>query len=448
MSISIGKQAVVIGAGLAGLTAATALSDFFARVVVLDRDDLPPQAGSRSGVPQGKHLHVLLAGGQKALEELFPNFDRDLAAAGAVQLDAGRDTRVEQPGYDPFPQRDFGMSVYAMSRPLLEQVVRGRVERLGNVNISSRCRAREIIASADGTAAAGVRCDSADPGGETLKADLVVDATGGGALTMGFLKARGVTLPRETSIGIDMRYTSAVFALPEDATRGWKGVVTFPDPRLDGRGAVLFPIEGGCWMLGLAGAHGDAAPADVDGFMAFARQLRTPTVYNAIRNARIESEIVRFAFPASMRRHFERLETFPQGLLPIGDAICRFNPAFGQGMSVAAMEAAILKRLLSRLEGNEDALAHLATAFFAEIQPVLDTPWGVATADFVYPQTTGDRPRDFDASLKFQAALTSLAAREVDIHKVLLEVRHLLKPGSVWREPDLARRVQAEIGAV
>jgi 2-polyprenyl-6-methoxyphenol hydroxylase-like FAD-dependent oxidoreductase len=157
---------------------------------------------------------------------------------------------------------------------------------------------------------------------------------------------------------------------------------------------------------------------------------------------------VRFAFPASMRRHFERLETFPQGLLPIGDAICRFNPAFGQGMSMAAMEAAILKRLLSRLEGNKDALAHLATAFFAEIQPVLDTPWGVATADFVYPQTTGDRPRDFDASLKFQAALTSLAAREVDIHKVLLEVRHLLKPGSVWREPDLARRVQAEIGAV
>lgn len=178
MSISIGQQAVVIGAGLAGLTAAAALSGFFARVVVLDRDDLPPQAGPRSGVPQGKHLHILLAGGQKALQEVFPGFDRDLAAAGAVQLDVGRDARIEQPGYDPFPQRDLGMTVYAMSRPLLEQVVRGRVERLGNVSINSRSRAREIAASPNGSAAAGVRCDFAAGGSETLSADLVLDATG------------------------------------------------------------------------------------------------------------------------------------------------------------------------------------------------------------------------------------------------------------------------------
>nr|WP_294518999.1 FAD-dependent monooxygenase [uncultured Rhodopila sp.] len=446
MSNSIGEQAVVIGAGLAGLTAAAALSDYFARVTVLDRDELPPQAASRSGVPQGKHLHVLLAGGQQALEELFPGFDRDLAAAGAVQLDAGFDTRVEQPGYDPFPQRDFGMSVYAMSRPLLEQVVRGRVQQLRNVSIASHCRARDIAAAPDG-AASGVRCDSTAGGAETLPADLVVDATGLGAATTTFLKARGLALPPETSIGIDMRYTSAVFTLPEAATPGWKGVVTFPDPRIDGRGAVLFPIEGGRWMLALAGAHGDAAPADIDGFMEFARQLRTPTIYDAISRGRIEGDIMRFAFPASVRRHFERLESFPRGLLPIGDAVCRFNPAFGQGMSVAAIEAAILKRLLSRLAGTGDVLAQLATAFFAEIQPVLDTPWGVATADFVYPQTTGDRPPDFEAGLKFQAALTSLAAREPDIHKLLLEVRHLLKPGSALRDPDVARRVQQEMAA-
>lgn len=265
---------------------------------------------------------------------------------------------------------------------------------------------------------------------------------------MAFLKARGLSLPAETSIGIDMRYTSAVIAMPEDATPGWKGVVTFPDPQLDGRGAVLFPIEGGRWMLGLAGAHGDAAPADVGGFLEFARQLRTPTIYNAIRRGRIEGEIARFAFPASVRRYFEQLDSFPRGLLPVGDAVCRFNPAFGQGMSVAAMEAAILKRLLPRLAETGDALAGLATSFFAEVQPVLDTPWGVATADFIYPQTTGERPPDFEAGLKFQAALTSLAAREADIHKVLLEVRHLLKPGSVFRAPDLVRRVQAEMGAV
>jgi 2-polyprenyl-6-methoxyphenol hydroxylase-like FAD-dependent oxidoreductase len=332
-----------------------------------------------------------------------------------------------------------------MSRPLLEHVVRLRTGRLENVTIRAQCSVRDIIASADGTAAVGVRCHGSE---ETVPADLVVDASGRGALTGSFLQAIGQALPEESAIGVDMRYATAVLALPDTAPDDWKGVVVFPDPRIDGRGAILFPIEGGRWMLALAGAHGDAAPADAEGFRAFARQLRTPTIYNAIRDAEIEGEIARFAFPASVRRHFHRLESFPKGLLPIGDAVCRFNPAFGQGMSVAAMEACILQRLLPALAAQGEPLSHLAPAFFAEIQPVIDTPWGVANADFIFPQTTGERPPDFAGRMKFQAALTSLAAREPDIHKLAIEVRHLVKPGSVFAEPDLARRVQAEMETI
>jgi 2-polyprenyl-6-methoxyphenol hydroxylase-like FAD-dependent oxidoreductase len=328
-----------------------------------------------------------------------------------------------------------------MSRPLLEHVVRQRAGRIGNVSIRPKCNVREIIAAPGGAAATGVRYENSDGIAETGPADLVVDASGRGLPTLAFLEAHGHPLPEETSIGVDMRYATAVLALPKTEASDWSAVISFPDPRVNGRGGLLFPIEGGQWMLAIGGANGDAPPADIDGFKAFAASLRTPTIYNAIRDAAFIGEIARFAFPGSVHRHFERLTNFPKGLLPVADAVCRFNPAFGQGMSVAAIEACTLKRLLKTHADR------LAPAFFSEIQSAIETPWAVAKADFIYPRTTGERPADFEATMKFQAALTRLAAREQPIHKLLVEVRHLLKPGSVYRDPALAQRVMAEMQA-
>jgi len=111
-STVIGRQAVVIGAGTAGLTAAGALSDHFDQVVVLERDNLPSEPAHRPGTPQARHVHALLLSGQRALSELFPGFEQDLAEAGAVPLRVGLDVRMERPGYDPFPQRDLGWGSY------------------------------------------------------------------------------------------------------------------------------------------------------------------------------------------------------------------------------------------------------------------------------------------------------------------------------------------------
>ena len=169
MSGWIGEQAVVIGAGIGGLTAAAVLSEFFSRVIVLERDDLPSQAAPRAGVPQGKHAHALLAGGHAALKELFPGFADDLAAAGAVPFNAGLDLHIEEPGYDPFPQRDLGLITYAMSRPLLEHVVRLHALRRNTVRLRANCSAREIIATADGAAVQAVRCEDRDTGGRSRR---------------------------------------------------------------------------------------------------------------------------------------------------------------------------------------------------------------------------------------------------------------------------------------
>jgi len=207
-STLIGKQAVVIGAGMGGLTAAGALADHFDQVLVLERDTLPSEPAHRAGTPQARHVHALLLSGQRALGELFPGFEQDLARAGAVPLRAGLDVRVERPGYDPFPQRDLGWSGYAVSRPTIERTVRARVEGQRNITLHQRCRVTEMLATPNGEAVTGVRCENGNGASETITADLVVDASGRGGLTIALLQSIGRPLPEETTIGIDLGYAT------------------------------------------------------------------------------------------------------------------------------------------------------------------------------------------------------------------------------------------------
>jgi 2-polyprenyl-6-methoxyphenol hydroxylase-like FAD-dependent oxidoreductase len=453
----IGRRAVVVGAGMGGLAAAGALADFFERVIVVERDHLPADDAEpvdRSGTPQSKHIHALLAGGERALGELFPGFASELAAAGAVSL-RGTDFRVELPGFDPFPQRELGWSVYSMSRPLLEQVTRRRVRRLANVELRGGCQARELLPAADGAAVVGVRCERGAAGrDETLSADLVVDASGRGGLTLGLLEALGRPQPEEEAIGVDIGYATAIFAIPDGAPADWKGMRTLPQPPETRIGGLLLPLENDRWMVTLGGRHDDKPPGDADGFLATAQQLRTPTLYNAIRHAKRLGGIARFGFPASTWRHFERLPNgndastgggLPRGLLPLGDAVCRFNPVWGQGMSVAAQEGLALRRALTRVgRGDGEPLTRLAAAFFADIAELIETPWtSAAIPDFANPKTVGQRPPDLENRLKFARALNRLAAEDAAIHRLTAEVANLLKPASALRDPELVAQVEA-----
>jgi hypothetical protein len=181
--------------------------------------------------------------------------------------------------------------------------------------------------------------------------------------------------------------------------------------------------------------------------MAFARQLRQPTIYHAIEHAKRLGEVTRFGFPESVYRHYERIEGFPRGLLAFGDAMCRFNPVYGQGMSVAAQEAVALRRLLSARAGEADPLDGLASPFFAAAAAAIENPWfGAAIPDFAHPQTRGTRPDNFPAMLKFGMGLIRLAARDPDVHRLTAEVQSLLKPRSAYRDPELVQRILALTG--
>jgi 2-polyprenyl-6-methoxyphenol hydroxylase-like FAD-dependent oxidoreductase len=437
----VGTHAIVVGAGVGGLAAARALADHFERVTVLERDRLPADASQRPGTPQARHIHGLLAGGLRALDQLFPGFGDDLARAGAVPLRGGLDVRVERPGYDPYPARDLGVPTYAASRPAIDLCLRRRVAQLPNVAWRDGCRALAFVPAPDGSAVTGVRV-AADGTEATLQADLVVDASGRGQLTLDLLQATGRPLPEETAIGVDIGYASASFEKPADAPTDWKGVMTFPHAPHTSSGALLLPVEGGLWMVSAGGRGDDKPPGDEAGFLAYLQRLRTPTIHRSVLGARRVGEITRYAFPRSVRRHYERLPALPRGLLPVADAVCTFNPVYGQGMSVAAQEACALQRVLASGRG----LQALAPAFFAEAEALLETPWIMAALpDFIYPATTGPRPPDLARTLKFAMALTRLAARKPEVHRLMVEVQHLIKPRSEYRRPWLMAQLMVEM---
>lgn len=444
MPKTIGRHAIVVGAGIGGLVAAKALSSYFEAVTVLERDALPVEPMARAGTPQARQIHVLLRGGLDALIEFFPGLEAELERAGAVRVRVGSQSLLEIPGFDPFPRRDLGFDYWCMTRPLVEFVIRRLVERQDNIALQSRCRVVRFLEAADAGAATGVRYDEASGRSNELAADFILDASSRGVLTLAFLDRVGMSRPQETEIGIDLRYATGMFEIPSNVPFDWRAVLHRPSIQ-NSRGGLLVPVENSRWQVNLTAMHGQVMPDSVADFTAFAATLRMPTIHDAIETAIPVGPIYRFGFPRSLRRHFERLDRFPDRLLPLGDVICQFNPAFGQGMSVVAQEVSVLKRLLEERAFETDPFKGLASSFFAAVQGLLAAPWAVAESDFAFEKTRGQRPNDFRERLDFNSALQRLAAEDATVHRIMSEVTHLVRPSSALRDGAIVERVTALI---
>jgi len=444
MSSFVGRRAVVVGAGIGGLTMAGALAKHFERVEIFERDHLPLSSSSRPGTPQDRHPHGLLAGGLKALGEVFPGFDSDLAKAGAVTVKVARDVQYERPDVGVLPMRDFGLSLLCASRPLIELVLRRRAEAMANIALWPKCRVTGIVPTTSGTAVDGIRFDAGSGRSEILAADLVVDASGRGALTVTLFDALGWERPTETEVGVDLSYATVVVAIPPNAASDWKLVLTQPDPPFLALHAVLVPIEGDRWIIAIANHRATSRLETWDTFLDASRSLITPTVYNALRCAQPPEGIRHYRFPVSTWKHFERLPRLPHGVLPVADSLCRFNPIHGQGMSSAALQAGMLQDVLRRTATEPDPIASLQAEFMAEVATVLETPWTMSTsADLAFPQTRGERPDDFAEAQRFDAALFRAAVADPVVHRAMIEVAQLLQPRTRLQEPDIMRRIEA-----
>ena len=433
-------HAVVIGGSMAGLLAARVLSDRFERVTVVERDLLPEGIENRKGVPQASHAHALLPRGFMIMARLFPGLAGELGSGGAIASDIPAESRrYQRGGY--CVRFAIGRKSLLMSRPFLEAHIRRRVRALPGVTVLEEHAVTGLLSSEAGEAGGRVsgvtikrRVEGAS--GRRLDADLVVDASGRGSRALAWLEEMGYERPPEERIEIGVGYTTRVYRSRPGDLSGVKFVIIESTPGRERSIGAMFRMEDERWIVTLGGWLGERAPADEAGFVEFARNLPAPDIHEVIKDAEPLGEAVKYNFPANLRRRYERLRRLPEGYLVTGDALCSFNPIYGQGMSVAALEAETLEECLS--EGQDG----LPRRFYRQISKVVDTPWKLATgADFAHPGVTGNRALTTGVTNWYVGHVQRAATHDEQVCRALVMVTGLLAPPNALFHPKIALRV-------
>lgn len=435
------ERAVVVGASMAGLLAARVLADFFATVTVVERDVLPDGPAIRRGVPQGRHVHVLLTRGAQILDELFPGFLNELVAGGAPVWNDGELSKLhlsfgghEMLRSGKIAREARALAVYMPSRPLLECLVRQRLQAIKNVTILDGHDAAEFKSTADRNRVTGVRVVNRDSGAEReLMADVVMNATGRGAHTSAFLESLGYGRPVEDHIVMHTTYVSQLLRIPRGTLKEMLVDIS-PAP---GRptGMFLTGYENDTWMFTVFGMVGHEPPRDLAGMLSFAQDYCPAHLIAAVRAAEPIGEVAHHRVPSSQWRRYDKMPRLPDGLLVCGDAICSFNPIYGQGMTVAALEAAALRDCL-RWGGTD-----LPRRYFRSSAKPIGVAWQmVAGSDLTFPGVTGRRSRSMRVIIRLvDWALTAcesdpvVAVRFFRVNGLIDSPIRLLHPAFVYR---------------
>jgi 2-polyprenyl-6-methoxyphenol hydroxylase-like FAD-dependent oxidoreductase len=431
------RRAIVIGASLAGLLAARVLAESFDEVLLIDRDGLPAGNAHRKATPHSQHAHGLLARGCQALETLFPGITDEWLAAGGQAGDLQHNVPFFA-GRLRFASGDAGVQAMAVGRVVIEGTVRRRVLALPQLRTLTGVDVKGLSLSADRARVSGVRVQALDRDGDDeatlLPAALVIDASGRGSRLPQWLQSLGFEAPHEDRVKVEIRYATAYFERLPGELPGVEVALCAarPDCPLP---AVMIGQEGARWVITLGGYGADVPPLDRAGFVQRAQQMASPEIAAVASAGRFVSEPMRYRFPHSQRRHYERLARLPQGLLAIGDAICSFNPIYGQGMSVAACEALALRDALA--SGVRDP----ARRYFAAAARIVDVPWATAVgADLAIPSVEGERSMPVRLIGAYMTRLFQAAQHDPAVALAFLKVAHLLarppsllRPGMVWR---------------
>jgi 2-polyprenyl-6-methoxyphenol hydroxylase-like FAD-dependent oxidoreductase len=435
------ERAVVLGASMSGLLAARVLADFYSSVTVVDRDVLPQESRNRRGVPQGAHIHIMQARGSHALEDLFPGLRDELVADGAPIWDDGDLASfhvsvgghvLAQNGRLRYPRDSMQ---YFASRPLLESHVRRRLRAYPNVAIRD---GHDVVGLVFGTArdgVTGVRLAKRDTADEaTLPAELVVDATGRGSRTPTFLADLGYGRPREDELVVHLAYATQTLRIPSGSLSENFFVVNPKPGRPTGFGLQV--CENDLWMLTLISMVGHELPTERCGMLTFLEQHAPAKAVAAVRAAEPLGEVAHYRVPSNRWRRYDKMRRTPAGLLVIGDAICSFNPIYAQGMTVAALEATLLRECLRR--GKRD----LPQRFFRASARPIGAAWQTAVgSDLALPEVDAPRPLGVRLRNAFMQQVLDAAETDALMADHFLRVVGMIDAPTRLLHPDVLFRI-------
>jgi hypothetical protein len=329
-----------------------------------------------------------------------------------------------------------GVLMQCQTKGYLEWYARQRLARWPNVRFQPATTVEGLLADGE-RRVRGVRLGD----GTEIKADLVIDASGRSSRTPQFLQALGLGAPEVTELPVDIGYSTQIFR-PGPNARDWKGMLVHSSPPAT-RTAALMPIEGGRWIVTLVGWNGDLPGGDMDSFMAWARGMPVPDLFQAISAAEPLDRVWRWRFPSNLRRHYERMARMPDGLVVLGDANTSLNPIYAQGMSQGVIGASMLDTALheqrrtvgtANVSGLSRRLHHAYGRF-------LDECWMTSTAED-YGALDGGKRRAWYAPLLagYLHRFTELTWHDQDAARAFLDVMNLqsspislMRPGLLWK---------------
>lgn len=436
----VGERAVVLGASMAGLLAARVLADSYRTVTVVERDALPTEPTPRRGVPQGRLIHALLARGAQVLEELLPGILDELVADGAVKWDGDFSKlhfspgghRLVQSGRCPSPD---SMPFYFQSRPFLDWHVLRRMRDVPNVTILERHDVVSLSATADRSRVMGVDVINRDSREvRMLDADLVVDTTGRGSRTPLFLEQLGYDRPPVDEVVVRLTYACQPVRIRPGAIAE-HFIAIMPEhgrPRMFA--AACYEDDATMFAIGAMAGH--EVPDTADEMRDFVADFVPANVLAALANAEPLGPVVNYRVPSNRWRRYDKLRRLPDGLLVLGDAVCSFNPIYGQGMTVAAVEATVLRDCLRH--GNDD----LARRFFRSSVKPIRIAWQTAVgSDLALPEVEGTAPLSIRLSNAYLDRVLTACETDEAVTLRFLRVLGMVDPPAKLFSPSFMWRV-------
>jgi 2-polyprenyl-6-methoxyphenol hydroxylase-like FAD-dependent oxidoreductase len=382
-----GTRAVVIGASIGGLCAARVLSDFYDRVTVYERDELPDGPANRAAVPQGRHVHLLMARGAQEFDTHFPGLLDDMVADGVPILENRPDcihfgAAGHVLGTHHRLQDEF--TAYVPSRPHLEWQIRRRVQAIENVEFVRDAVAEPRFDRA-GHRVTGVLLDADDPS-SAVEANLVVDATGRGTRLPVWLEKWGFERPREDTVDVGIGYATQQVRVPDGLLAEKVVVAGASNEQPVGLGMLFY--EDGNWGVTTFGVGKVEPPQNFAGICTVADKILPAHVAAALRQGQPLGEMAFHKYPTSRWRRYDKLTRFPAGIIPFGDAVVSFNPTYGQGMTMTSLQAGHLRRAL------ESPGADLAREFQRATAKTTFPVWQMnAIGDFTLHRASGPMPK-------------------------------------------------------